>query len=234
LIETEEGLDIGLALQYYSRLLITHLMMPLLLKSEHPRVVSILAANRESTLTTNDLESEFHKNFTRMGAHGAVITMTTLSFEELAKEYPTIAFCHSHPGGVDTGILKKLLDTATGWWKYPAMAFRWLVAPWLFYFILSLTPEEAGERQLFVCTSGKYRPGAAKEGDKGGMVGLVEGLKVATPTVTKDGNGNGVYRTKWDNEVFPDKKLLAQYREDGLGTLAWRHTVAVFDRVLGK
>lgn len=234
MIETEEGLDADLALQYYSRLLIAHLLLPLLLKSEHPRVVSIFAANKEGVLTTKDLESEFHENFTRIGAQSAVITMTTLSFEELAKEYQTVTFCHAYPGGVNTDILQKLLDTAKGWWKYPATAFRWLVAPWLFYFVLHLTPEEAGERQLFNCTSGKYRAGAAKEGDKGGAVGLIDGLKVATPTVIEDGEGNGVYRTNWNNEVFPDKKLLAKYREDGFGTLAWRHTLAVFDRVLGK
>ncbi|TVY12515.1 Oxidoreductase andH, partial [Lachnellula arida] len=157
--ESSEGIDIPHALRYYTRLRFTYALLPLLTLSPNPHVISILAGGRESALDLRDLELK--TNFSGLKAMQSGTTQTTLAFEELAKTNPSVAFIHKYPGFVDTGVLERLLGTATGLWAVPARLARWCVLPVLNLFAMST--EEAGERGVFVATSARYPP--LKKGD---------------------------------------------------------------------
>lgn len=169
----------------------------------------------------------------------ALGSLTTLSFEQLALQYPAVSFIHSHPGGVKTDIIEKLLDTAPGIWSYPAWFVKRFIAP-IFWFLskpFAVPLEEVGERHLFLATSSAYpaRKVGEQVGIQGGVVPLVDGLEVKKATlIGEDGRGNGVYRSKSDNETLPERKALVDLRREGLDVAGWRETVKVFDRVLGE
>ncbi len=202
-----------------------------------------MAAGQEGTFTAKQLQSEFRGEDWpgRIASAGANAALNTTSFEVLAQQYPTISFIHSYPGGVQTDIITKLFDTAKGWWTYPAQFVKNWIAPVLLRFIFYVTPEEAGERHLFLATSTVYPPAAAvsEVGDnvgktREGAVGLVGELKRATLTVVEGGKRIGVYRTKYDGKTYPDMTNLQKLREGGLDVLGWRETLKVFERVLGE
>ena len=50
ILESSEGIDVGLALRYYSRLRFVHNLLPLLDASATPRVIAILAGGKEREL----------------------------------------------------------------------------------------------------------------------------------------------------------------------------------------
>lgn len=231
--DTEEGIDADCALIYYNRLLLTYTLLHLLSRSPHGRVVSVFSAGQEGPFTIPELQSEFRDGFTRLRTTFALASLTTLAFEQLAKQYPNVAFVHSYPGGVKTEILDKLMDTAKGWWKYLAAFAKMFLSP-VFWFIgkpFTVSLEETGERHLFLATSAAY-PSAARVG---GAVPLVEGLMVQKASVVdEEGIGNGVYRTRPNCETAADKKVLSNARREGLDVLGWRETIKVFERVLGE
>jgi hypothetical protein len=151
--------------------------------------------------------------------------MKTLSFEHLAKQYPTVAFCHVYPGFVNTGQLDRLMLTAKGLWSLPAEVARWTLIPLVSLFATSV--EEAGERGLFVATSAKY---PASEGKEAGME-LPKGVEVAK---SSDGKGNGVYRLNATGESVHNEcdKILEDYRAKGVGEKVWQATLEVWERAL--
>jgi hypothetical protein len=160
--------------------------------------------------------------------------MTTLAFEELSKQYPTVGFIHSFPGAVNTEILPKALKTVPGFWHYPAQLLRiTIVGPMLRIFCMSA--QEAGERTLFLATSARY-PAAVVNEEDGKIPGFMQvsnAIGVAQSTVVKDGKGNGVYRTTEKGEVCPEKKILEKYRAEGVGKVVLEHTISVFERAQG-
>lgn len=256
--ETSEGLDADTALIYYNRLLLTTLLLPLLSLAPSPRVVTVFSAGNEGPFTAEQISSEFRQGFTRIGIASSILpsvfpsplplespfqpdagstlalaSLTTLSFEQLARSHPNISFIHSYPGGVQTEILDKLMDTAKGIWSYPAWFVKKFVSPifWLISKPFTVQVEESGERHLFLATSAAY-PSASAVTQEGvaGVVPLVGGVE------TKKGSAgnNGVYRTQSTCEVAGENKFLTKARKEGLDVLEWRETVKVFERVLGE
>ena len=259
--DTAEGLDADTALIYYNRLLITTLLLPLLSRAPSPRVVTVFSAGNEGPFTEEQISSEFRKGFTRIGIASSILpsvfpspfplespfqpdagstlalaSLTTLSFEQLARSHPNISFVHSYPGGVQTEILNKLMDTAKGIWTYPAWFVKKFVSPvfWLISTPFTVPVEESGERHLFLATSAAYPSAAAisKQGEEatGGAVPAVAGVEVKKGS---KGN-NGVYRTQASCEVAGENKFLTKARKEGLDVLGWRETLKVFGRVLGE
>ncbi|KUJ11754.1 uncharacterized protein LY89DRAFT_739170 [Mollisia scopiformis] len=225
--ESVEGMDIPHALRYYTRLRFAYNLIPLLLESPNPRVVSILAGGQESEIDINDLEVRNDFSFIKAAKNGT--TQTTLAFEELAKSYPSISFLHKYPGFVNTGVIARLLSTAPGIFYYPAALASFLVLPILNLF--STSEDEAGERGLFLVTSARYPPAKPKTE----FVGVeVQGIPVATASVVKDGQGNGVYRLTSDDESAPESPVLPGYRLDHVDKTVWEETVAAWDRALEK
>ncbi|PVH85772.1 putative short-chain dehydrogenases/reductase [Cadophora sp. DSE1049] len=227
--DTPEGIETDFALQYYSRQRLVLNMIPLLEHSASPRVISILAAGFEGPIDIKNLDCRQHYSFAR--ASRCAATMTDLIFEHVAKRHPTISFIHSFPGRVGTHILDHMLVTAPRLLWYPALIPRYTIVP-LYTYLLCISADEAGERNLFLVTSAKYP--AAKEHELtrkiGGWADLPYGVGPARATVMKDGVGNGVYRTTWDGESCKENKLLDGYREDSLGRLVYEHTMGVFEK----
>src|SRR5277367_5899564 len=223
ILETPEGIEIITALNYYTRLRAINNLLPLLSKSPAARVISILAGGKERGLDLNDLEL---RNYPPLKLKFSTpTTMTTLSFEHLAQQYPNITFCHVYPGFVNTGQLDRMMLTTKGLWRIPAEVARWTLIPLLS--LLARSVEEAGERGLFVATSGKYPPAEGK--DVG--VELPEGVEVAK---SSDGKGNGVYRLEDNGESAKNEcdEVLERYRSEGVGEKVWQATLDVWERAL--
>ncbi|KIN06171.1 hypothetical protein OIDMADRAFT_190103 [Oidiodendron maius Zn] len=226
-VESSEGIDVGLALRYYSRLRFVHNLLPLLDASATPRVIAILAGGKERELDLNDLECKV--NFSAIRAAGVGTTQLTLAFEELAKTHPSIAFIHKYPGFVNTGAAGKILDSVPGILAIPARLVRWLILPIISLFF-STTPEVAGERGLFLATSARFPP---NKSDTPGVT-LPNGVKTAESTIITEGRGNGVYTLDENDEVSLDTSVMPGYRSDGTGKIVWQETLAVWDRAIGR
>ncbi|KAK9242506.1 hypothetical protein V1506DRAFT_509377 [Lipomyces tetrasporus] len=229
--ETSEGIDMYSSLSYYARLRIVHNLIPLLSASRNPRVVSILAGGKENAIDINDLE--LRKNYSLVIAANSAATQMTLAFEELAKSYPMISFCHVYPGLVATDIITKFTGTFKGIWVLPAMLARWTLIPVLHRF--ATTVDEAGERGLFVATSAKYPPAEPNDPLEVG-VALPDGVEVAKSSVLNSGKGNGVYRVHNDSESVENEadSILEGYRLDQVDKTIWEQTLEVWKAALEK
>ena len=226
--ESTEGIDIPHALRYYTRLRFVYDLLPLLTASPLPRVISILAGGKEKAVDLNDLEVKNDFTFIKAAENGT--TQTTLAFEELAKSNGSVSFIHKYPGFVNSGVLDRLMGTATGLYAIPATFVRWLVLPIVNYF--STTVDEAGERGLFLATSARYPPAKPKTDYVG--TALPKGVEVAQSSVVKDGQGNGMYRLGETDDSAPDTDVLPGYRLDNVGQRVWEDTQAVWDRALSR
>jgi hypothetical protein len=226
--ESSEGIDIPHALRYYTRLAFVFQLVPVLLAAPVPRVISILAGGKEKEIDVTDLEVK--NNFGPIKAAENGTTQTTLAFEELAKAYPSISFIHKLPGFVNSGVLDRLMSTATGLYIIPATLGRYLILPIINYFSTSI--DEAGERGLFIATSARYPP-AKPSGDFVGTE-IPVGVDVAQASVVKDGVGNGVYRLGPEDDSAEVSPALVSYRADGTDKLVWEETKAVFERALER
>ena len=161
--------------------------------------------------------------------------MTDFLFEELARQHPNISFIHHFPGKVGTNIVDDFLDHLPGLLWYGAQIPRWIILP-LWNKFICMSPEEAGERTLFLATNERYPPAREHEG-LGRVAGWTEiprGVGTARSTVMRDGRGNGVYRTNWDGEVWLEMRLLEKLRGEEVGRTVWEHTMGVFERVVRR
>ncbi len=155
LTDTSEDLALILALSVYARLRFINNLLPQLLLSPHPRVISILSAGQEGVINTDDLDLKTDYTLAKAVVHSA--TMTSLALEELSKENPTVSFVHTFPGTVYTGLIDKLLTEATGWKGTLGTVASWALYPVLKLFLMS--PKEAGERGLYEATSERFGVG---------------------------------------------------------------------------
>jgi hypothetical protein len=117
-----------------------------------PRVISILAAGSESLdlflkdLSLKELE---HFNIPTYARH--VATMVTLSMKHLAEQpgNEKVVFIHAHPGRVSTDLVRKSWDDRWNGVVPPTPApSPGTLSQW--------TPEEAGEKALYLMTSAEY------------------------------------------------------------------------------
>lgn len=223
--ETPEGLDIALAIVYFSRMRFTYNLLPLLSNSKLPRVVSILAAGGEGPIATNDLE--LYNNYSLQNEANHTATMTSLAMDELAAANPAVSFVHAYPGFVDTPLLGRMFDGLTGVWSIFGTLASWVLLPILKLF--SVSAEEAGERALFLATSSRYA--APDAPDKG--VELPPGVHAVRGEKGEDGE-LAYYRIGADGENAPDSASLDKYRKEGEGKKVWQHTLDVYDRISGR
>lgn len=206
-----------MATNYYSRLRFINLLLPLL-EAAAPgfsRVVSVLGAGEESPLL--DLSNlDLKHDFTLKKASDHAITMTSLVFEELAKQHPSVSFIHTHPGMVKTGFAKEAgLITRLG-----MQALLVLAKPWM----IDIT--ESGERHLYVSTSVVY-PARSNDG----------GVEVEGDTIKGGSNreiGSGCYLINSRGESIPNSKALEGLRQEGAGLAICRHTEERFVSLRGQ
>jgi hypothetical protein len=81
-LDTSEGIETHLALHFYSRQRLLINLLPLLELSTSPRIISILCAGFEGTISPSNLE--YCQNYNFVPASRSAATMTDLMFEELA------------------------------------------------------------------------------------------------------------------------------------------------------
>jgi len=101
--ESPEGIDRRMAISYYARMRFALNLLPLLSTSEPARVVSVLGPGNEGSLNMEDLGLKAPGSYGIITAVGHAITMTSLAFEHLSKQYPNIGWIHATPGFVVTG-----------------------------------------------------------------------------------------------------------------------------------
>lgn len=188
-------------------MLFTTSLLPLIRKSDNPRVISVLAGGKEGQLWPDDFLLETH--YSLGNAAGAAGSMNTLFMESLVAEPENskIGFIHLFPGLVsDTQNLQQ----AEHWGWAMRTFLGWIVLP-----IMSLfgrKSEEAGERVLYAGTSRNFAPG--------GM------------TMGSDGKeGSGVYLVQGDSSVVVAADVMKTLRKEGVGEKLKGHTMEVFESV---
>ena len=172
--------------------------------------------------------------------------MMTLALESLALEAPDVSFVHSFPGFVRTHAGREVrAASAVG---LVQVVLNKVVGP----MAGTVSLGEAGERQLFVATSGRFpaRCGwgppvvtgvAGQRGSAGSQVevtagvGLVEGEGVGVARGSDARVGGGVYSVGFDGEPQSVKveEAVQRLRDEDLVRRLWLHTVGEFVRVTG-
>lgn len=212
-----------MCLRYYSRMRMLYNLLPVLVRAEHSRVISIFAPTCEGRLYPDDLSLRSPSHYSVFTGISHVSFMTTFFFEEIVAQNPTLSCLHVFPGLVKTAEFENGLFP--GWLKW---FFKWIMLPLLTPFTVSI--DECGERSLFQSISEMY-PARAIGEDAGTANRLGEqGLTVATGT---DGKvGSGVYAVNWNSEIM--HKIPAIYepwRKKDISQAVWEHTLAAFKAV---
>lgn len=179
--ENADGLDNCQSLRYYGRVRFVQQLLPNL--SPDARVVSVLAGGKEGALIEDDLDLK--RNYSVGNAANTSATLTTLTFEKLAKEHPGMGFVHYYPGLVKTGVLANSAKGILG------VLMRWIITPILGLFATSA--ENSGEYGLFLATDGQYAKGA-RTVDWDGKV-------VDNESVLGEYRKNGMREKVWDHVV---------------------------------
>ncbi|PWW76728.1 hypothetical protein C7212DRAFT_357714 [Tuber magnatum] len=103
-----EGIDRKMAISYYARMRFALNLLPLPSTSEPTRVISVLGPGNEGSLDMKDLGPAAPGSFSLTAVARHTITMTSLAFEHLSRQYPNIGWIHATPGVVATGQARGL------------------------------------------------------------------------------------------------------------------------------
>ena len=208
-----------MCLRYYSRMRLAHDLLPLLLRADRPRIVSIFAAGHEVNFYPEDLSLRSHYGLINNVSH--VVFMTTFFFEALVAQNMKISCLHVFPGLVKTAEFENGLFP--GWLKW---SFKWIMLPLITPWCISV--EECGERNLYHSTSERYpardRHGTATTTTKHGSTEVVVGV---------DGTfGSGVYAVSSSGESIRRREgVYEQLRKKDMGKVVWEHTMDAFKAV---
>ncbi|KAF8646486.1 hypothetical protein AX16_007188 [Volvariella volvacea WC 439] len=108
-IDTDEGIDVKLALHYYSRWAFIHHLLPALQTAkksgEDAKVLSVLGAGWGGAIDVKNLGLEKDYHASKAGLQ--MPTYTDLMMEEYAAQNPEISFIHANPGLVQTPLIER-------------------------------------------------------------------------------------------------------------------------------
>ncbi|KAF5598561.1 short-chain dehydrogenase [Fusarium pseudocircinatum] len=172
-----------------------------------PRVVNVLAAGKESTdLFLDDLTLKEPGRFdiANYAAHAATSVTLTLKRISEAPENKEIIFIHSHPGIVSTDLFMKS-------WAGKFDQSK-ATAPPAGDFV-KLTPEEAGERCVYLVTSAEF----------GGDGVPVQNGRHAAQTLAHGARGS-LFSINDKFEIMEQDNLLADLEKMGAPQKIWDHT----------
>ncbi|EMC93945.1 hypothetical protein BAUCODRAFT_150179 [Baudoinia panamericana UAMH 10762] len=213
--ETEEGIDRKMSVNYYSRIRWMMNLMPALeeasRRNELARVITVLAAGSEGDIRLDDLELKH--NFTLHACLAHSVVMTDFMIEELARRHPGVAFSHSYPGTVKTGIANQL----TGPVRLAVKVMYAVMTPWI------LDVKESGERHFFQMTNQCYP-------SRNGSVGIPPPPGIQTMKGSDGEVGSGAYLLDWDGKSTGDEAVLRKYRELGMLNKVVDHTTQIFEQ----
>ena len=208
-----------MAVNYYSRIRFTLNLIPQLeaasRERELSRVLTILAAGSEVDIRMDDLDLK--QNYTLHACLAHCVMMTDFMMDELAKRYPYIAFSHSCPGTVKSGIT----NSTTGLVRLGITLLHSVVTPWILEF------RESGERHFFQVTSSIYKANNEAAGTP-----LSDGLDIAPGM---DGvKGSGAYLLDSDCKPAGDMAMINKYRILNAGPRVWEHTMVAIKKATSK
>ncbi|OKL61761.1 hypothetical protein UA08_02353 [Talaromyces atroroseus] len=214
-IDTKEGLDITMALMYYSRMRAIVKLLPLLLNSTLPaHVVSVYAAGYEAKLYPEDLSLRDLKRYSYSQARSHMIYMHVLFMEYLAEKYPgKLSLAHIFPGLV---IGPGYYDPGHPMWF--KIMFR--VMNTLFGRFLTVPPSESGDRMVSLA-SPRYPPRSSSPSKT---------YKEGTVAVGTDGKpGSGVYSLGWRGDNNIKAQAYENFNKDEMRKRIWDHTTKAFE-----
>lgn len=195
-IETDAKIDVNHILRYYSRMRFVYNLLPSLEAAQSPRVVSILAGGKEIKIEEDNLDLQ--KEFSLSTSNGYPATMTSLVFELLASEHPSLSFLHVFPGIVATPLMKKSMGSVVG----SIMGF--LTMP------ISISMSNSGEWQTFLATSAEY---PAKNASTGGSPGYYllnyDGKDVTNKALMEQLRKEGFPNTVWKHTLATFDRICA-------------------------
>ncbi|PWY78973.1 short-chain dehydrogenases/reductase [Aspergillus eucalypticola CBS 122712] len=148
--ETAAGIDVNHMLRYYSRMRFIENLLPALEAAKYPRVISILAGGKEVMIEEDNLD--LRKQFSLSASNGYPASMTSLAFEVLASQHPSVSFLHVFPGIVATPLMKRSMGSVAG------TILGFLTKP------ISISAEESGEWQTWLSTSPNFAPKNSGQG----------------------------------------------------------------------
>lgn len=218
--ETKEGLDLGMALHYYSRARFIDQLLPLLTAGDRAaHVISVYAAGMETKLFEDDPDLRKPGHYSFDGARSHVVHMKTMYFEGLAQTHPgKLSLTHVFPGLVITPAFD---SPERPWW----FRLTWKVSS-PFARFMATPAEECGPRLLYFATD--HYPAASSQGFK-------QSDDVALGT---DGlPGSGAYACDGKGEPVSGRRMQEKYgsaRRAELRDMLNNHTKRVFDDIEGQ
>lgn len=148
---TNEALDEMMALIYYGRVRLVQNLIAMGMMRSNARIVSIAVGGKEGKIFEDDLALE--KNYSILNMRGQISSMTTLTFDRLAEQNLETTFVHAFPGRVNTGLFTRSIQ---GWLLW--LFFAYILEPLIF--LGAMTPEDCGERMLWIATSEELERGS--------------------------------------------------------------------------
>ncbi|KAJ8121610.1 hypothetical protein ONZ43_g1981 [Nemania bipapillata] len=219
--ETSEGLPMAFALAAHSRLRFILNLLPLLQRADSlRRVVSVGAATCEGAI---DLSNIACTGFELIKMRNQIASIGTLLLEAAQRRAPEVAFVHTVPGVVESGIMRDVQPTLR---LSIIIAVSRLLAPFI-----NVPPAECGERHVFAATSAAFAPA---HGNLYAGVPL-DGLSLETARGTDGSAGSGVYSLspKNDPALAKVEEVLRGFRGDGTAAKVWDSIVGDSVRITG-
>eukprot|EP00899_Mesostigma_viride_P024572 jgi/Mesvir1/529/Mv11390-RA.1 len=146
--ETREGIDVKLALHYYSRVSMIRCLLPLLQATagagEDVRVLSVLSGGVHKPYT-NWADLELRSSYSLVNAAHAAGFYNDLALDQLARDNPQLTFIHAAPGAV-----------RTNWGSdFPAL----VRGPVRFLQLFLKSPEDCAENMCFGLFADEHKGG---------------------------------------------------------------------------
>ncbi|KAI1153772.1 putative short-chain dehydrogenases/reductase [Nemania diffusa] len=226
--ETSEGLPAAFALSVHSRLRFITNLLPLLQRADSfRRVVSVGAATCEGAVDLSNIPAT---GFPLMKWRNQLASIVTLLLEEVQRQRaPDVAFVHTVPGVVESGIRRELKPTLR---ISIIIAISRLLAPFV-----NVPPSESGERHLFAATSAAFAPAtqAGSQYTAGVPLGGLSSLPSGPSRGTNGKAGGGVYSISPKNDTASPKveEVLRGFREDGTAAKVWEAITGDCVRITG-
>ncbi len=170
--ETAEGLDVKMALHYYSRVAAAKALMPMLERSASPRVLSIFAAGVHPPYEGWSTDTELKTTYSLSNAANAAAFYNDIGWSCMSEEHPSVSFVHSAPGFVATSWGTELNPVLRGLVRVLQAAFAHKAS-------------DAAEMLMEPLLDAALKPGFHLRSATADPARASKGLDAAAPTVWK-------------------------------------------------
>ncbi|KAF3763681.1 putative short-chain dehydrogenases/reductase [Cryphonectria parasitica EP155] len=218
---TSEGLPLASSVTSHGRTRFVLNLLPLLRNAKTlRRVVSVAAATYEGPIDLNNLAGD---GYTLHQWRDQTASLQTLLMDEVARRAPDVAFVHSAPGVVKSGIMRDLEPTLG---LSIIIGISKLLVPFI-----QTSPDECAEQQLFIATSARFPARQQSAGVAG--VSLGSGLQTARGIDGQTGSGMYSVDNKGESASSRVESLLRQFKSDGTAEKAWERITADYVKITG-